>query len=268
MCEDKMAMSPFFDDHSYVEYPKWNEMARQSRLQSPRRFQAISEREDRSDMSVKTTKAHAEGRYFIRHRGCILMKSADDLAIVKELFAIVRPATVIELGTYTGGNTLWMADTLQLEGVSCSIYSMDIDVSLVEERVKELKPDNVKFLQGDSNKIAETFDNNLLKTLPHPWVVIDDAHVNVIGVLEHFAAHMTAGDYFIVEDTNPNMPNAVVGQGEDNLFPVYVPVGTGKLECLKTFLTRNKKEFAVDSYFTDFFGYNGTWNWHGHIRHM
>ena len=264
MCEK----NPKIDDLDYVEYPKWNKKACQSRLQSPRRFQAISERQDRSDMPAEVTKAHAQGRYFIHHRGCMVMKSADDLAIVKELFAIVRPATVIELGTYTGGTALWMADTLQLEGVSCSIYSVDIDTSLVEERVKELKPDNVKFLQGDSNEIAETFSNDLLKTMPHPWVVIEDAHVNVIGVLEHFAAHMITGDYIIMEDTNPNMPNRIIGQEKDNLFPEYVPLGTRKLECVKTFLTRNKKEFAVDSYFTDFFGYNGTWNWHGYIRHM
>ena len=252
----------------YESYPKINKDARQSLLQSPKRFQAVSEREDRSDITIESIKAHARGRYFIRHRGCMVMKTADDQAIMKELFSILQPATVIELGTYTGGTALWMADTLQLEGVSCSIYSMDINIGLVEERVKELKPENVTFLQGDSNKIAEIFGNDLLKTLPHPWIIIDDAHVNVVEVLEHFAAHMTTGDYFIVEDTNPHLPTNIAGREGDSIFPKYVPMGTRLLDCVKTFLTRNKKEFAVDSYFTDFFGYNGTWNWHGYIRHM
>ena len=251
----------------YIEYPQKSEKARQFLLQNPKRFQAISEREDRSDIPLEAIKAHARGRYFIRHRGCKLMKTADDQAIMKELFASVRPATVIELGTYTGGNALWIADTLQLEGVACSIYSMDININLVEERVKELMTDNITFLQGDCNKIAATFSDDLLKTLPHPWIVIDDAHVNVITVLEHFAAHMITGDYFIVEDTNPLLPKNTAGEGE-SIFPEYVPMGTRLLDCVKNFLTRNKKKFAVDSFFTDFFGYNGTWNWHGYIRHM
>ena len=254
----------------YNAYPEGNERARQVLLQNPKRFQGISEREDRSDIAVETIKAHARGRYFIRHRGCMVMKTGDDQAIMKELFSLQRPATVIELGTYTGGNALWMADMLKLEGVSCSVYSMDINISNIEKRVNELKSDNLTFLQGDCYKIAETFSEDLLKTLPHPWLIIDDAHVNVVAVLEHFAAHMTTGDYFIVEDTNPHMPKAVVGEegvGE-NLFPEYVPFGNRLLDCVKSFLARNKETFAVDSFFTDFFGYNGTWNWHGYIRRM
>ena len=55
---------------------------------------------------------------------------------MKEMLAQVRPATVIELGALTGGNAVWIADTLQLEGVVSTLYSMDINLELLEDRVK------------------------------------------------------------------------------------------------------------------------------------
>ena len=141
---------------------------------------------------------------------------------------------------------------------------MDIDLSIIEDRVKEIKPENVTFLQGDSNKIADTFSAQFLKGLARPWIVIDDAHENTSGVLEYFAGHLETGDYFVVEDTHPRLPAQL---GAERIFKYkYQPSGTTLLEVVKNFLTKHNKEFAVDSYFTDFFGYNGTWNWHGFIR--
>ena len=121
------------------------------------------------------------------------------------------------------------------------------------------------FLQGDSNKIAETFPADFLKGLPHPWVIIEDSHVNVSGILEHFFVYMQTGDYFLVEDAIPEAPSAF---GYGLLTWDYEPLGTKLLEAVKCFLTKHEKECAVDSYFTDFFGYNGTFNWHGYIRRM
>ena len=46
----------------------------------------------------------------------------------------------------------------------------------------------------------------LTQNLPHPWVVIDDAHINVVGVWEHLHRFTRPGDYYIMEDTNPLGP--------------------------------------------------------------
>ena len=150
-------------------------------------------------------------------------------------------------------------------GVTCSVYSININLALIEDKVKAMKPENVTFLQGDSNKIGDTFSADFLKDLPHPWVVVEDAHENVSGILEHFLAYMEVGDYFIVEDTAPEVP-AELGFGLTTRD--YTPCGTKLLEMVKHFLAKHKKECAVDSYFTDFFGYNGTYHWHGYIRRM
>ena len=236
-------------------------------LKSPTRFQSIEDREDRSDIPVEAIKAHMMGRYFIQHRGCQLLKTADDQAILKEVLSYLCPATIIELGTFSGGNAIWMADMLRLMDVESQIYSMDIDPSLIEPKVKEIKPSNVTFLQGDSFKLEQCFPASFLQDKPRPWLVIEDAHENVGGVLEYFYQHMKTGDYFIVEDTSPHLcTHCGVGRIYDGL--PYQEAGPALLEELKGFLKKHDKECMVDSFFTDFFGYNGTWNWHGFIRRM
>jgi len=248
----------------YAGFPAKRNEVMNTFLNSPKRFQAISEREDRSDMPLEAVKAHCMGKQFIKHRGCQMLKTADDLIIFQQVLSHVRPATVIEIGTFTGGTAIWMADMLSLIEMDSSIYSMDVDASLLEDRVKEIKPDNVTFLEGDSHKIEKTFHSNFLHGLSHPWVVIEDSHENVHGILEHFHQFMKSGDYFIVEDTNPLLPMHL---GTGHIHPPSIG-GNELLETLKQFLTEHCNDYKVDSFFTDLFGYNGTWNWHGYIRRM
>ena len=46
----------------------------------------------------------------------------------------------------------------------------------------------------------------ILQSMPHPWIVIEDAHINLINVLEYFHKYMIPGDYFIIDDTAPTCP--------------------------------------------------------------
>ena len=237
-------------------------------LNSPKRFQSIKEREDRSDIPVEAIQAHMQGKYFMHHRGCWMLKTADDQAILKELLYHIRPATIIELGVFTGGNAVWMSDMLKLMEIDCHIYGMDIELSLIEDGIRKIKPDNVTFLQGDSTKIEETFPEKFIKGLPRPLIVIEDTHINTLGILEYFVKFMEKGDYFMVEDTSPILPARLGPVQSPKSEREYSPISKYKLDCVKKFLTKYEKEFAVDSFFTDFFGYNGTWNWHGFIRQM
>lgn len=61
------------------------------------------------------------------------------------------------------------------------------------------------------------------------------------------------------------MPKQVGMGGAYGEFITYGPVC---LNPLKKFLSEHEKECAVDSYFTDFFGYNNSSNWHGYVRRM
>lgn len=242
-----------------------------SLLESPTRYQSIHERQDRSDTSLQDLKVKLTGKYFMQHRGCALLKSGHYQAILNEVFWYLRPATIIELGTYSGGNAIWMADKLRVLEVDCQIYSMDINPSLIEPRAKEIKPTNVTFLEGDNYKIEKTFPSSLLQAMPHPWLVLEDAHENVSGVMEHFLQHMKTGDYFIVEDTSPlvcskwSVGRMYMQEFED---AAYEETGPVLLNELKEFLKKHDEHCKVDSFFTDFFGYNCTDHWHGFIRRM
>ena len=175
---------------------------------------------------------------------------------------------MIELGTYTGGMTIWMADTMKLIDNPCHIYTFDLDNSLLDDVARKLKPENVTFLQGDSYAIEKTFKPSFIEQLPHPWVVIEDAHENTTNVLKHFHQFMKQGDYLVVEDTDPNIPEDFPSNPEEMFEKKGTPVGPKKLEKVKSFLREYVDYYSVDSFFTDLYGYNGLCHWHGFIKRM
>ena len=143
---------------------------------------------------------------------------------------------------------------------------MDVDSSLLSKEAKELNPDNVTFLMGDCNEIEKTFTPGMLSKLPRPWAVIDNAHANLSGTLGYLHRYLVEGDYIVVEDTNPYIPRDI---GVDATMFDEIPLaGTQKLEKLKAFLRKYDDFYAVDSFLTDFYGYNCSWMWHGFIRRM
>jgi cephalosporin hydroxylase len=98
------------------------------------------------------------------YRDLYVSKSPIDYVLYHQLLQIVKPKTVIELGTLSGGMAIWIADTLQLLGVNSMVYSMDIDPTNRSELANKLKPENVTFLTGDSHQIEKTFTDEFMKT--------------------------------------------------------------------------------------------------------
>ena len=242
------------------------ERDRKNALESPTRFQHIREREDRSDIPQLVSFLKRGGKFLQRYKGLIILKSPEDFFIYHQLLSYVKPPTIIELGTNTGGMAVWFADTLKLLNVPGQIYSMDIDLSLVSPDVLKVKPDNVTYIEGDCFAIEKTFTPEFLSKLPHPWVIIDDAHVNMPNILKYFHQFTTVGDYFVVEDTDPtSVPR--LGENKHD-FNADKGIGPELLEQLKSFLTEHGDHYAVDSFLTDLYGYNGTWHWHGFVRRM
>ena len=230
------------------------------------RFQSINKREDRCDMPLEAVKANSKGRWYVTYKGCNLICSPEDYVLYHQLFWYLKPQTVIELGTCEGGSAIWFGDQLQLLGTQGHVYSMDLDLSLLGEGAKTLNPDNVTFLQGDCNEIEKTFTPEMLSKLPHPWVIVEDAHVNLSGTLGYLHNYMKEGDYLVVEDTNPYIPREIGVLA--TMFDSIPLAGPQKLEELKVFLRKHDEFYAVDSFFTDFYGYNCSWMWHGFIRRM
>src|SRR6266545_1566673 len=122
-------------------------------------------------------------------RGVPMKKDPFDVTLYPLLLWELRPATIIELGAYRGGSALWMADLLDLYGIDGHVYSHDIDV----DRITACHA-RVTFLRADSNDVG-SFDAERLRSLPHPWLVLEDTHRNIYELLRFFDRFLEAGDY-------------------------------------------------------------------------
>lgn len=174
----------------------------------------------------------------IHWRGILLMKDPFSLASYPLLIFELAPATIIEIGAFNGGSATWLADMMEIQGIDGRVYSHEINV----ERITAKHP-RVQFKRADSRDLS-SFDAELLASLPHPWIVIEDAHTNVYNLLRFFNGMMKSGDYLVVEDT------------------VHRP----KYDELRKFMLEQGGNFLVDTRYTDLFGYNVTWHPNGYLK--
>jgi cephalosporin hydroxylase len=160
-------------------------------------------------------------------RGLPLFKSVYDLAMYPMLMWEQRPLTVIELGSGTGASALWLADLMRLQGTDSRVFSVDI-------RKPDVQDGSISFLEGDCREIEEVLPYSTLAYLGHPWLVIEDVHVNTLGILRHFAGVLRKDDYLVIEDSRSKQ---------------------SELAC---FAKEYGADFKVDTRYTDFFGRNTT----------
>jgi cephalosporin hydroxylase len=163
----------------------------------------------------------------LQWKGLPLFKTVYDFAIYPMLLSALRPRTIFEVGSGNGASAIWLADIAATAGVDCDVHSVDL------KRPAAVR-DRVRFIEGDAAAIADTLSERFLRDAPHPWLVLEDAHVNVHGVLAHFHPHVSAGDYVVVEDS------------------------ATKQDEIGRFVAERPGCYKVDTYFTDFFGRNVT----------
>ena len=152
-------------------------------------------------------------------RGIALGKSVYDFALIPMMLWEIQPASILEIGSGEGASAIWMADLCKSYGLSTRVHSMDIEPPSIEY-------EGVTFFKGDSREISN-FDT---KNIPHPWLILEDAHIEVNKVITYFEEHMHTGDYIIIEDSRGRMQT--------------------KLEIPNT--------LHVDAYYCDYFGRNAT----------
>lgn len=163
----------------------------------------------------------------MRWRGTPLMKNVFDFAMYPALIAELRPRTVFEIGSGLGASAAWFADLMTSCGIDGRVHSVD--------RIKpEAQYPQVIFQEGDCSDPQGLFDPHLLRSAPHPWLVVEDAHHNVAAVLDHMHGFLSPGDYLVVEDSDIKRP------------------------ALRQFLGAHPGAYLVDTRFTDNFGRNAT----------
>ncbi|NEO31729.1 MAG: cephalosporin hydroxylase [Symploca sp. SIO3C6] len=227
------------------------------------RFVKISDRIDQGDIPTRIWEKLL-GNYLLQSwKGMILSKGVTEIGLYPMLLYELQPKTIIEIGAFNGGSAVWFADHLELFGIEGSVYSIDIDLSLLDEKAKT--DSRVNFLEGDGNKLGTVLPPELLSTLPHPWLVIEDAApVEIVGLLEFFHKNgLENGDYLIIEDTSQSIWDCWSGNWEDQ---EELAEGREKMDKLRHWLIKHEDEYLVDTYYLDMYGYNGSKNWNSILK--
>ena len=163
----------------------------------------------------------------VHWRGIPIFKSAFDLALYPMLVWELKPGTIVELGSGLGASALWLGDLLAAFDIEGVVLSVDKQPITTSHR-------NVKFIQGDCTRVSDALPLDLLNKCRHPWLVIEDVHVNTAAILHYLLPRMAVGDYLVVEDAPQ------------------------KREVIRDTLRSLPERFFVDTRFTDFFGRNNT----------
>mgnify|MGYP002803382480 FL=1 len=228
------------------------------------RFVNFEDRETQSVLTAEMTKILCHGKYQTTWNGVEVMKSPLDLITMQDLFSSLKPATVIEFGSYSGGSALWFADMVKCFGIKSNVYSVDISFDCLHETAK--KREDITFIKADVTKeMDKIFPEKMLKELPHPWFISEDCHAPLEFTFGHFEPFMEPGDYILVEDTHPLFA-AIVGQG---LYTTgFREFGMAKYNNLTEFLKVHAGKFMVDCHYTDFFGKNASSSMNGYLKRV
>lgn len=173
--------------------------------------------------------------YKQKWKGLTLMKDPMSLSTLQCIINDLNPKTIIEFGTYDGGSALWMHDILKNFRDDFAIHTFDI------KKPVTVFPKRINFHQFNNHQI-ESFNIDLLKNMSHPVLFIEDSHENLTGLLNLIDPFVTNEDFLIIEDT------------------IDKPKHDEMNEWLKD------KNYKVNDYYCDMWGYNGSWNLNGYLQ--
>lgn len=187
------------------------------------------------------------------YKGVPLQKNPFDFSLYPILIWNIKPQTIIEIGSKSGGSGLWFGDLMNNFGIEGHVYSIDI------VKVTKVSHPNVTFLEGDGSNLGETLSPELVKSLPRPLLVIEDADHSFTtskAVLDFFHPYLDQGEYIVVED---GIISDIVQDASYN---------SGPHKALKAFLSEHSGEYEIDGEYCDFFGYNLTWGTNGYLKKL
>ena len=146
-----------------------------------------------------------------------VLKCPLDLWIYQEVVAAVRPALIVECGTWAGGSALFLAHTLDIIGNGRIITIDVLDTGQVKDHYQQHDPaggsglrirpphTRIEYLLGSSTDCATV--EYVAAALPSEgaiMVIADSDHslAHAYAELDAYYGFVTAGSYFIMEDTN------------------------------------------------------------------
>jgi len=223
---------------------QWSRCIDKVGVDAPDRLQRITARPWQSERSAWLASGlghdvrHAGARSY---KGLINLKTAIDLVLYSNLIWELQPRTILEFGSLQGGSGLWFADQLEAMCGWGEVHSFERCYHCISARAAHPR---LSFHEADLRDVT-TLDAALLARLPHPWLVVDDAHENLEKLVACVASLMRSGDYYVIEDVF-SYHSARVGLQR-------MAFGADRLA-----LTVDRLGFLVDTKYTDAFGLNVT----------
>jgi cephalosporin hydroxylase len=206
---------------------------------SPRRWVPLSERVLAMKHNVWVT-SFDRGPEGLRrvgasssYKGLIHLKPPCDLVLYSNLIWEQTPATIIEFGALQGGSALWFADQLDTLCGAGEVHSFELLDKCIHPSAEHPR---LHFHRADLRDLT-SLDTELLARLPHPWLVIDDAHEDTAGLLRFMGPMLRTDDYYVLEDVLLKANAQFINE----LAVACEQIG-----------------LMVDTKFTDAFGYNVT----------
>jgi cephalosporin hydroxylase len=206
----------------------------------------------RSDIPFDLHHTIQAGTIDYTYRDVPCLKHPMELALYMLLVWKTKPRSIIEIGSKAGGSALWFSDLQRTYGIEGRILSIDIVPPSPPYQRSE-----IQFMYGDANDLRASVSEELLASLPRPWLVIEDAshHYDAtLAVLRFFGPRMRRGEYLVVEDGN------VSDMGDD------LARGGGPLRAVSQYLMEAPGRFEIDSSYCDRYGHNVTGNPNGYLR--
>lgn len=219
-----------------------------------RYISSIAGREFRVGMPSENLDAIQAGTLKLTYRGLRFPKNPFDIVLYMRLLERLRPKAIIEIGTSEGGGALWFADVCSNLGIGARIIT--IDICPPKEQYA-----GVDYLAGDAYDPYGTFPSELLKSLPHPWLISEDsAHTYdaCTAVLNYLVPQMRRGDYFVMED----------GVVADLTSEAYLKFEDGPNRAIANFLECNSGMLEIDTDLCDLFGHNVTYAPNAWLRRL
>jgi cephalosporin hydroxylase len=188
-------------------------------------------------------------------QGTPVLKCPLDLWIYQEVVARLRPALIVECGTWAGGSALFLAHMLDIVGEGRVITIDVLNAGEVEAHYMQNAPrDDVAFrirpahpridyVLGSSTDPAVV--GKVAAALPNqgPVMVIADSDHSLehaFAELTEYHKFVTPGSYFIMEDTN--IPESGPSQAVER-FSVGHPEYAVDPACEKFLLTFNPRGY-------------------------
>lgn len=240
---EQKGIPTFFDNflHNYInkfgtEFSQLDELQEILFRTKANRFVSYLDRKSLTQISHKFLEQSPESYILsqgmgtcMQWKGMPIYKTLYDFSIYSMLIQEVMPKTILEFGSGSGASAVWLADLMATSQIDGKVYSIDINkIDLQHERVK--------FIEADCEEIDGNFLNEYLSDLPHPWVVIDDVHVNTLNLLHFLNNYLESNDYLVIEDSIIPAKNQGIGE----------------------FIVNTNNIYKLDTYYLDFFGINAT----------